>query len=144
MKLKKSIKYKILASEKLVLEYYSGYISKEDIYRVKKKISALKDYRPTFHLIADFTSATLAVDVKEVPQYFTFIRNNPKLMGKRKTAFITSKPNEVVLSHIFDLSKKDTPIESNIFSSFSAAASLLNLSSTAFNQVNEIIEDFRK
>jgi len=109
------IKYKILSNLKLIIENYTGCVSMDDMIAVKKEVGLDIDYSPNFNVIMDFRDAHLAFKTLEVANYINFANKSNVIYGERRTAFLTSKPNQVVLTTIFGLTKGKLPIESNTF-----------------------------
>lgn len=121
------IKYKILSDLKLIIENYTGCVSMDDVIAIKKETGLDRIYSPNFNVIMDFRDANLVFEPFEVSKYIDFANNSNIIYGERRTAFLTSKPNQVALTTIFGLTKGKLPIESNTFSTLDALISWFNL-----------------
>ncbi len=55
-----------------------------------------------------------------------FVKNYPNIQGTRRSAYLTSKPNEVVITTLFSKLICDTFIKTNIFSTIIATVNWLN------------------
>ncbi|MFC2089235.1 hypothetical protein ACFLT1_00555 [Bacteroidota bacterium] len=118
--------YKIIAEKSLIVQFYSGDVFMEDLIYLQKIISNELNYKPTFDIVADFSEANLILTEKDLNDYSEFIKNHPKIQGKRKAAYLTSKPQEVVMTTLFSELIKDTSIQPNIFSTTIAIVNWLN------------------
>lgn len=116
----------------------------EEIISLHKEISTQKNYLPTYNLLIDFRKADLIFDTAKVSRYVDFVNNFPQIHGKRKTAFLTSRPNEVVLTTVFGLIKGNLPIDSNTFSTLNAALAWLGLTQANYNLVYTKLEQLKK
>ncbi len=114
--------YKILPDKKLIIEYYSGEIFMDDFIELKKKISQEKDYDPTFFSLLDFRDAAVTVGEQDMRRYLKFVKENSKVYGDRKTAYLTSTPDDVVVTTIFStvVSETDVPINIKVCSTINA------------------------
>jgi len=117
--------YKILPDKKLIIEYYSGTIDVPDLMDFKNIISEDPDHNFYFNTLIDFRDAKLVVGKKELDNILTFFRKKFKPEGIRNVAYLTSTPNEVVLTKLFSLvAKTYTDLNFNLqtFSTVSAAS----------------------
>lgn len=130
-----SVNYKIIPSCNIIIEQYNGPILMQDIIDIKKEISSHSNYSPNFNVIMDFEYSDLVFNSSKLIDYIEFANGFNKIYGKRKTAFLTNTPNEVVLTTIFGLVKGDLPIDSNTFSTFGAIASWFGLSPLEYEQI---------
>jgi hypothetical protein len=138
-----TINFHIYSDFKTILEHFSGDIKIKDIIRVKQSISTNSSYSPKFNVIMDFREAHLVFDTSKVSEYVRFANNYPKIYGERKTAFITSRPNEVVITTIFGLTKGDLPIDPRTFSTLQAALLWMGLPAESFPIIENKLEQFK-
>ena len=61
--------YMIIEENILIVEFYAG------------------------DIVADFSDANLLLTEKDLTDYVAFIKNYSRIQGKRKAAYLTSKPN---------------------------------------------------
>ena len=120
--------YTILKDLKLIIEFYNNDICIDDIIALKKVLFLDKDYQPDFNILMDLTDATLESGLEGVLKYIDFAKKNISYINKRKVAFYTSKPSEVVSGVLFSESNKDLPIDLKVFSTIDAVFKFLNFS----------------
>jgi len=139
-----SIKYKIIPSCNIIIEQYSGPISMEEIISTKQKISHDSSYSPNLNVIMDFEKADLIFESTKLKDYVHFANTFKKIYGKRKTAFLTSKPNEVVLTTLFGMQKGDLPVDTNTFSTLGAIAAWFGLSPEVHKIIDQELEHLKQ
>lgn len=137
------IKYIIINELNLIIEYYSGSISMEDMIQLKKETTEQRTYSPNFDVIMDFRDSTLNIEVAGLSKYVDFANTFDKIVGKRRTGFITSKPNEVVLTTMFGFIKGDLPIDSQTFSTLEALWIWLDKPINQYEIVKQKLEQLR-
>jgi len=120
--------YKILPDLSLFLEYYCGQIVLKDLFDLKKKEVADKDYNPTFNAIGDLREAQFSISVPEIIEYSNFVKNTLKVSGKRSTAILTNTPDQVARSSIYQMECKNLPISTKIVSTVQSALEWIGLS----------------
>lgn len=138
-------KYKILTELNLIIEYYSGEIDIDDIIHMQKVLSEESIYRPTQDIILDFRDATLKIEEEDLKRYLEFVKGFPKVFGKRKAAYLTNTPNDVVITTIFDLvvQQNDVPINIGIYSTFKGILDWLDIETIDYNAIELIIDDIK-
>ncbi|PLX19918.1 MAG: hypothetical protein C0599_10020 [Salinivirgaceae bacterium] len=137
------LNYIILKEEELILEYYCGKFYAEELIDFKRKIGLDPCYKASFDVISDIRNSELLFSFDEVEKYVEFLFKNPEYIGARKTAMITKTPNQVVASLGFDMQRRKLPMSYKIFSTFEAAYTFLELSSTSINNVDSAINKLR-
>jgi hypothetical protein len=95
--------YVIMPQKKLVLEYYRGQISMSDLIHFKEVISEEPHHNFYFNTLIDFRDAKLVIGKNELETILKFFRKKFKSEGSRNVAYLTSTPNEVVLTKLFSL-----------------------------------------
>ena len=119
--------YKILALNRLIVQYYSGDITMDDIIYLQKGISDDLNYNSSFDVVIDFRDANLLLKVEDMDKSIDFFKNNPKIHGKRNAAYITNNPNEVVITTIFAELITYIPIQAKVFSTIQASVDWLGI-----------------
>lgn len=123
--MEKPFTYKILIPHKTIVSYYYGDISIDDLINCKTQMSEDKDYNPNYNLLLDFRNCNLNFSKASVIKHVEFVQNNKKIRADRFTVFLTEKPNEVVLTKLFEMLKGDLPIKTAIFTTPKAAVNWL-------------------
>lgn len=131
--------YTILKDINLITEYYHGQILIEDVIDLKKKLFVDNKYHPEFNIIMDFRDARAVFDKSGLMKYISFGKENLKYTGQKNIAFLTSKPNEVVLGTIFEKLNDELPFNTKLFSTLEAAMSWLNLNYSSLERIRETI-----
>jgi len=139
----KITEYHIIPECRLIIEYYSGNILMEDIINLKKRLSLEKTYDPNINILHDFRDSNLLIEKYEIFEYIEFVKKHLKTLGKRQSAFLTDKPNEVVLTILFGEYNTDLPINSKIFSTIEHAIKWLGLQTLSIETINSVIEKLK-
>lgn len=127
---KKKATYVILHKHKLIIEYYSGDITIDDI-----KINQLTrfnddEFDQSYKLLIDFSESSIMVDDDELNQYILEYKSFMRLHGigyNDKTCFITDKPEHVVFAKIGEIGFNETNVDFGIFSTITASLFFLQI-----------------
>lgn len=136
--------FKIIPEKKLIIEYFYGKIELKDILELKYRESIEKEYNSNFNVIDDSRDAEFLLDEKEISTYVDHITNNKLINGKRNAAYLTKTPNQVVIATLFDMLKKELPINVRIFSTVEAAINWVDLLQEDKKLVEFYLENLRK
>jgi hypothetical protein len=123
------VTFTILTQEKLILEKYAGYFDLNDYMKFKEQEYSSPDFKPYYNLLVDLRN----VYEHKPPDFVAksignYLKSNPEKIGKRKTAFITSEPFQVVNTILYsEYAKESLPISVNRFSTFEAAIDWLGI-----------------
>ncbi|MFC2138527.1 hypothetical protein ACFLTE_10160 [Bacteroidota bacterium] len=123
--MKESSKYFIYKDKKLVVEILAGDTKSEidEHINFKKTLAADPDFDPKFDSIIDMRKTHLK-SMNEIEATIKYYFNNakqvPNLLAKRKCALITSTPDQVAATYIYE-SFKELPIDYKIFSTVEAS-----------------------
>lgn len=114
--------YKIIYDRPLIVEYYSGVITVEDLIHFKNIIKEEPNYDLYFNTILDFRDCDLQIDKKGLAAIVDFLDSSFEKSGNRKVAYLTSKPNEVVSATLYSIlvEKSKLSFITNIFSTLDA------------------------
>jgi len=134
--------YRLLHEETLIVEYYSGDIVLENLIEFKKMLLADTEYNPQYNLLVDLRDATFLLTEYEIKKYLEYTKPVHYLFEKRKSAYLTHTPNQVVFVTFIDYySEVFLPIEVKIFSTTNVAISWLKHSISTFDVLeNELID----
>ncbi len=142
--MKKFGSYTILKKEKIIVEYHSGDINIDEFINSRKIISSDINYNPDYDLVFDYRDANMLVKEPDIDMFLIFFKNFPQIIGKRKSAYLTSKPNEVVITTLFSLGIKDTYIHPQTFSSPEGVIDWVNNKDLNINSLRKILEKLKK
>ncbi len=109
--------YKIIESSTLIVEYYSGTITVEDLISSKEVISQEPSYNFYFNTIIDVRDCELILtmdDLKKLNNYFDKKFNKK---GIRKVAYLVDTPHQAALSTLFSrINKSKIEMHKRVFS----------------------------
>ena len=111
--------YKILYDKPLIVEYYNGFITTEDFIHLKNVIKDEPDYNFYSNTILDLRDCDLKIEVEDLETLIQFFRANFENKENRTVAYLTSKPNGLVLATLFSISVESSELNfnPNVFSS---------------------------
>lgn len=138
------IDYIIIPKDKLIIEYFNGKVSLEDVIILQKELAENPNYDPNYNVIDDLRDAQFDLIKEQVIGYVDYITNNKKTIGKRNTAFVTTNPDQVVISSLFESLKKDLPINTLIVITISLALKHVNINPAKTPMILENINTLRK
>ena len=137
----KRYSYKIDKEMRIIFLSYKGDISIFDIMTVLKKLTTDVDYSPYFDEVSDFRNCNLHITKNEITMFIDFVKNQINIKGSRKNLYITKTPNHVVLTTLFSLLLKESPVKISIISSIELAISLLSRPELNQNKLKTILEE---
>ncbi len=137
----KLVNYRICEEYKLIIEIYSGQITFSDIIKNKQNTIQNLDYKPNYNLLLDFRKAHIENPFDEIGILVEFLKSNPSLQAEKRVAYLTTKPNEVVLTTLFKLQLKDIPIKAETFYTTPAAINWLGNTRLSENQLDNFISE---
>ncbi len=135
--------YKIFTTERLIIEYHFGDINIDDFIESRKIISSDQEYNPDFDVIFDFRNANMIVDEKDIKRFVEFFKKYTPIMGKRHSAYLTSKPNQVVITTLFSINIEGAPISPMTFSTFEGVVNWLNSKNLKKDDLANIIDELK-
>ena len=127
---KNYIDFKIIPEKKLIIEYFSGEITIEDIVKLKLIEIEHQDYNNEFNLFSDFRDGDFNIDNESIPTLLNNLELNNLVAGKHNTSLLTKSPNQVVASTLLthNYASKNAPIDIKIFSTVPPCLSWIGLS----------------
>lgn len=126
MELGKANKYRIFKEWNLIIIYYSGDVDISIIKKVMLKISNESDYSPKYAVINDVRDCSLKIKIDEIEKYIDYLKNELGIIESRKILFLTSKPNEVVITQLFSDNISKNSILGQVFTTSEAAMAWLS------------------
>jgi hypothetical protein len=135
--------YRIFKKWKLIIVYYGGELNISDLKNLRSNLKNESDYSPKFDVINDLRECNLQMNVNEIEGYSTFLKNELQIIYRRKLVFLTSKPNEVVLTHLLSDALRDISILGNIFTTSQAGLKWLSNQNLDFECFEKIIDEMK-
>jgi len=138
-----AMQYQIIPERNLILEYYSGVIHKMDILNFKIEISKNVAYNHSYNIIHDFRDANFITDVNEIKSFIDHIKSNKRTYAQKKISFITDNPNQVSITYLFTLFKKETLLIADTFSTVEGAVVWVGLKPTETDYIKSLFEELK-
>ena len=137
--------YKIIYDKHLIVEYYNGIITAGDLIHFKNVIRKEPNYDFYSNTILDFRDCVLEIKKVELHGILEFFRTNFEKAGIRNTAYLTSKPNEVVLATLYSHLVKDSELNYNlsVFSTEKAAAEMFGEKVISEEGLHKILSELK-
>lgn len=119
-------KYKILPNENLVIEFHRGILRVEPYMEFKKAL--LKDplFKPDLNHFIHFKNVVFKTPPSDISNFVGYIKENVQSYGKRRIAFITNTPNQVVSTTMYKIMLDNNSLNCEIFSTNETALKWLN------------------
>ncbi len=125
--MKDFLAYKIIPELKLIIEFIYGTLNYENGVAVKKMEIQDKDYNPGYNFLVDYTHCRISYTDADLLKYVRDLRDNPLIIGNRKSAMITKTPAHVVFNTLYTEALKEFPMKFKIFSSIPAAMDWIDI-----------------
>ena len=135
--------YKILKDEKLIIEYHTGRITTLDFIESRRIISSDESYNPDFDLIFDWRDVEMIVTQDDINEFIIFFKKFSKIVGDRKSAYLTSKPNEVIVTTLFSQGIEDSSVKTGTFSTIKGVVNWINNKGLDKNKLMNIIKELK-
>lgn len=136
--------YKILPSEKLIIEYYYGEVTEDVIIDMKIRIKNDKNYNSGFNSILDFRDSVFNISSSGMTKLVNFVRDNISHDKSRKIGLLTHTPNHVVVTTLFTSHDDDLSMKYQIFSTLKATISWVTNCDNFDNKFKLIIKTIDK
>lgn len=137
--------YMILPEFRLILECCKGNPSVDDAIYMKKTELSDDLYNPGYNIIVDLQELETLPDSSVMESATTFYNFLKDLDIESKVAFLTTEPNQVVISLILkDLNDSYGTMKIEVFSTVEAASRFLDLPVESFGLINNKIIKLRK
>lgn len=131
--------YEIFPALKLIVEYYAGDISLDLLIGTKKEISKNKNYNPNYNLIMDMRDSNFQYARESVNKFTDFFKSFQTIIGKRKVAYLTRNPNEVVATKLFSQQISDLELDTQTFTTVPAIINWVNISGFTEDDFESIV-----
>jgi hypothetical protein len=136
-------KYRILKEKNLIIKYYSGELTLQNLFDCVALTGNDPDYLPTMFVLNDMRDGFIVNKDNDIFDFIDKIKGTHTVYGKRKIVFLTKTPNQVVFSEMLDSFKKETFIEILTTSTIDSALKYLNISEEDYDLVKHVFNDFR-
>jgi hypothetical protein len=125
----KIIRYSILPELSLIIEYLSGKVDGDDAINLKKIEKNDPKYNANYNCLVDFRDTEVYMNNEgkiSMSKFIEFFKGEKELLSKRKSALLTSEPQQVVLSSLLKDFSIELPMYFEIFSTLQSSVAYIN------------------
>lgn len=135
--------YRIIPELRLVIEYFGGELTIEDV--VNTKMKELEDnYDPNYNFIVDFRNAKNIFSEQELKGYIDFVSRNKEFIGDRKSAIISNSSLSLVTTSIYAMyGRKSLPMQIRIVQDLAEAMEWCEVDKDNFELLNNILTEYK-
>ncbi|WP_111708347.1 hypothetical protein [Lutibacter citreus] len=135
--------YQILKKHNLIVEYHENTLDINSYKPFKTKIIENPLYSNSLNYIINFKNVDFIMTPNEIVEYINYLKLTPKILGKKKLAFITRTPNQIVPATLYKMKQNELNQSVEIFSTYESALDWLQTDLTA-EQLVEIFKELKK
>jgi hypothetical protein len=138
---RKTLKYQIIPELGLHIDCWFGELTFDKI--LSSKLEQVNDslWNQAYNNISDVRNAVFILNDEEAKKIIEYTKVDSRWQYKRKTAYLTENPNQVVFQNLLEMNKsKEIPNEMECFSTLYAALNWLNIDLKEMKRIKEIVE----
>lgn len=133
--------YKILVNHNIIVEYHEGTLELNSYKTFKTKMFNDPLYTNSLNYIMNFKNVNFKMTHNEIEEYVHQLKQITKILGKKKLAFITRTPNQIVPATIYKMKQNEIGNQTvDIFSTYESALNWLQTDLTSNELINIFIE----
>ena len=136
--------YKIISEHNIIIEFHKGNIDVDSYIKFKEKIFNDEDFKTGLNYLIHFKNVTFFTPQEDIKKFVNFIKNNAPKLGKRKVAFVTSTPNQVVTTTIYKSMLADIKQQVAVFSTNDNALNWLTSNSLNTKKIIDVLIGMQK
>ena len=136
--------YKIISEHNIIIEFHKGNIDVDSYIKFKEKIFNDEDFKTGLNYLIHFKNVTFFTPQEDIKKFVNFIKNNAPKLGKRKVAFVTSTPNQVVTTTIYKSMLADIKQQVAVFSTNDNALNWLTSNSLNTKKIIDVLKGMQK
>jgi len=136
--------YKIINEHNIIIEYHKGKLDVGSYIKFKEKTFNDKDFKTGLNYLIHFKNVTFFTPQEDIKKFVNFIKNNAPKLGKRKVAFVTSTPNQVVTTTIYKSMLADIKQQVAVFSTNDNALNWLTSNSLNTKKIIDVLKGMQK
>lgn len=125
--MEKIIRYQILPELRLVIEFAQGDVFLEDSINLKKQQMKDENFDASYNFIVVANNANMNFNEEQIEAYVSFVKSQAALIENRKSAIITSTPDQVVVYTIYDIAVEMLPMNFQVVSTLETAMNWTNV-----------------
>lgn len=134
--------YIILKEYNLLIEHHSGKLDLESYINFVKGTTLDPLFSLNMNYLIDLSNVVVTASVDDIRVYNNFTEDNFKTERKRRVAFVTDTPNQLVFSTLFKDSNTQKLKEIEVFSTTKVAINWLNINVNQY-EILDILTTFR-
>ena len=135
--------YKIFPEHRLIIEFHKGILEVDTYIEFKKKLAIDTLFEANMNYLIHFKEVTFKTTSEDILRFIDFMKTQEEKIGKRRLAFITNTPNQVVSTTIYKSLQNDLMQEVEIFSTNSEAIKWLLQKPVENNHLLEILSSIK-
>ena len=137
--------YKILNDRPLIVEYYNGIMTAEDFIHFKNVIKKEPNYNLYSNTIIDLRDCDVRIEMENLKIIIDFLKSNFEKKENRTVAYLTSKPNEIVLATLYSVLAENADINfnPNVFTKVKLVTKLFREEIITEKEYIEIIDELK-
>ena len=140
----KCLDYIVLGDKRLIVAYLAGKIWLTDILDFQNLMITSQEFNPNYNFLVDMRDADLQLKEDDVIRHLDYLRKiEVQFIARRKAAYITRTPEQVVITSLYEMLNKDFPIQIKPVSTLYAASKWLGLNQDNNQELAEILANFR-
>ena len=136
--------YRIINDLNLIIEYHSGNLDVPSYIKFKERTFKDPNFKTGLNYFIHFKNVTFIKPKENVHLLVEFIKKNASKFGKRKVAFITSTPEQVVATTIYKTMLADNEQDVTVFSTNENAFNWLTSNPLNTIKLVEIIKEIKR
>ncbi|REE79740.1 hypothetical protein BX611_2636 [Lutibacter oceani] len=136
--------YRIIPLHNLIIEFHKGNLDVDSYIRFKQKTFNDKNFKTGLNYFIHFKNITFLAPQEDIEKFVNFIKNNAPKLGKRKVAFVTSTPNQVVKTTIYKTMLADNDQQVAVFSTNDNALNWLTSNPLNTLELIEVVKSLAK
>jgi len=135
--------YRIISDLQLVIEYFGGNLTIEDVINTKKQ-ELKENYDPSFNFIVDFRNARNAFTQEELKEYIYFVSRNKEFVGDRKSAIISNNPLSLVTTSIYAMyGRNSLPMQIKIVENLNEAMKWCEVDNSNYEFIEDVLKNYK-
>lgn len=136
----KTLKYKIIPELNLIIDCWFGVLTFDKILASKLEQANDVNWNKEYHNISDIRNAIFSLSNEEAKKIIDYTKQDKRWQDKRKTAYLTNNPNQVVFQNLLEINKsREIPNEIQSFSTLGAILKWMQIDMSEFEKINAII-----
>lgn len=136
----KTLKYKIIPELNLIIDCWNGKLTFDKILASKLDQVKDKDWNQAYNNISDIRNAVFDLTNEDAKKIIDYTKTDKRWQEKRKTAYLTNNPNQVVFQKLLEINKtQEIPNKIESFYTINAILNWLQINMSEYDKINKIV-----